>query len=169
MSKINTLIERFTNAWNNHDPKEFAELFVDDGEWTDVLGQHVKGKEQIKKLHEYPFNTVLKDATLTVISVRNRFIRDDIVAIDVEWKTTGNKTPDGKLIPNRSGLLDLIVTLQGDKMRIILGHNVDYTTAYSRSDLIDNGHYANSINNRQVYYIVNYIFENQESFLCKQW
>ena len=114
MSKINTLIERFTNVWNKHDPKEFAELFVDDGEWTDVLGQHVKGKEQIKKLHEYPFNTVLKDATLTVISVRSRSIRDDIVAIDVEWKTTGNKTPDGKSIPNRNGLLDLIVTLQGD-------------------------------------------------------
>ena len=148
LSKINALIQKFTNVWNNHDPKEFAELFVDDGEWTDVLGQHVKGKEQIKKLHEYPFNTVLKDATLTVISVRNRFIRDDIVAIDVEWKTTGNKTPDGKPIPNRSGLLDLIVTLQGDKMRLILGHNVDYTTAYYRIDLKDDNQYANSINNR---------------------
>lgn len=147
-STINALIEKFTSVWNNHDPKEFAELFVDDGEWTDVLGQHVKGKEQIKKLHEYPFNTVLKDATLTVILVRSRFIRDDIVAIDVEWKTTGNKTPDGKPIPNRSGLLDLVVTLQGDKVKIILGHNVDYTTAYSRSDLIDDSQYANSINNR---------------------
>lgn len=31
---------------------EFAELFVTDGEWTDVLGQHVQGKEQIEKLHE---------------------------------------------------------------------------------------------------------------------
>ena len=148
LSKINALIEKFTNVWNNHDPKEFVELFVDDGEWTDVLGQHVKGKEQIKKLHEYPFNTVLKDATLTVISVRNRFIRDDIVAIDVEWKTTGNKTLDGKPIPYRSGLLDLIVTLQGNKMRIILGHNVDYTTAYYRIDLKDDSQYANSINNR---------------------
>ncbi len=146
MSKINTLIERFTNVWNKHDPKEFAELFVDDGEWTDVLGQHVKGKEQIKKLHEYPFNTVLKDATLTVISVRSRSIRDDIVAIDVEWKTTGNKTPDGKSIPNRNGLLDLIVTLQGDSTKIILGHNVDYTTAYSRSELIHDSKYTDVVN-----------------------
>ncbi len=146
MSKINTLIEKFTNVWNKHDPKEFAELFVDDGEWTDVLGQHVKGKEQIKKLHEYPFNTVLKDATLTLISVRSRSIRDDIVAIDVEWKTTGNKTPDGKSIPNRNGLLDLIVTLKGDSTKIILGHNVDYTTAYSRSDLIHDSKYTDVIN-----------------------
>lgn len=86
-------------------------MFVDDGEWTDVLGKHVQGKEQIEKLHEYPFNTVLKDATLTILSIRNRFITKDIFAIDVEWKTTGNKTPDGKPIPNRNGLLDLIVTL----------------------------------------------------------
>jgi uncharacterized protein (TIGR02246 family) len=146
LSKTNTLIERFTNIWNKHDPKEFAELFVDDGEWTDVLGQHVKGKEQIRKLHEYPFNTVLKDATLTVTSVRSRAIREDILAIDVEWKTTGNKTPDGKSIPNRYGLLDLIVTLQGDSTKIILGHNVDYTTAYSRSELIHDSKYTDVIN-----------------------
>ena len=39
----------------------FAELFVHDDEWTDILGQYDKGKEQIKKLHEYPFKSVLKD------------------------------------------------------------------------------------------------------------
>lgn len=67
-----------------------------------VLGQHVKGKDQIEKLHEYPFRSVLKDATLTISSIRSRFIRNDIVAIDVEWKTTGNKNPDGKSIPDRN-------------------------------------------------------------------
>ena len=60
ISKINTLIKKFTIAWNKHDAKEFAVLFVDNGEWTDVLGQHVKRKEQIEKLHEYPFKSVLK-------------------------------------------------------------------------------------------------------------
>lgn len=138
--EINNLVEKFVNAWNRHAAKEFAELFVDDGEWTDVLGQHVKGKEQIEKLHEYPFKSVLKDATLTIISIRNRFIRNDIIAIDIEWKTTGNKTPDGKSLPSRYGLLDLIVTKEssGDDIKIILGHNVDYTTAYSRDDLRHN-------------------------------
>lgn len=148
ISKINTLIGKFTIAWNSHDAKEFAELFVDDGEWTDVLGQHVKDKNQIEKLHEYPFKSVLKDATLTVLSIRKRFITKDIFAIDVEWKTTGNKTPDGKLIPDRNGLLDLIVTLEGDITKIILGHNVDYTTAYSRSDLIHDSKYTDAINSR---------------------
>jgi uncharacterized protein (TIGR02246 family) len=150
ISKINILIEKFTNAWNKHDAKEFAALFVDDGEWTDVLGQHVKGKEQIKKLHEYPFKSVLKDATLIIISIRNRLITKDIFAIDVEWKTSGNKTPDGKPIPDRNGLLDLIVTLKGDSTKIILGHNVDYTTAYSRSDLIHGSEHTGPINNHQV-------------------
>lgn len=148
ISKINTLIEKFTIAWNRHDAKEFAELFVDDGEWTDVLGQHIKGKEQIEKLHEYPFKSVLKDATLTIMSIRNRFITKDIFAIDVEWKTTGNKSPDGKSIPDRKGLLDLIATLEGGSTRIILGHNVDYTTAYSRSDLIHDSKYTDAINSR---------------------
>ncbi len=145
MRKINTLIEKFTNVWNKHDPKEFAELFVDNGEWTDVLGQHVKGKEQIKKLHEYPFNTVLKDATLTVISVRSRSIRDDIVAIDVEWKTTGNKTPDGKSIPNRNGLLDLIVTLKGDIENHCWTQRRLYDSLF-QSELIHDSKYTDVIN-----------------------
>lgn len=143
---VGKLIEEFTNAWNRHDPKDF-ELFVDDGEWTDVLGQYVKGKDQIKKLHEYPFKSVLKDATLVVKLKRIRFIRNDILAIDVEWKTTGNKSPDGKSLPARYGLLDLIVTLENNDndCKIILGHNVDYTTAYSRSDLTHNRKTINGI------------------------
>ncbi len=148
ISKINILIEKFTIAWNRHDAKEFAELFVEDGEWTDILGQHVKGKDQIEKLHEYPFKSVLKDATLTILTIRNRFITKDIFAIDLEWKTTGNKTPDGKPIPDRNGLLDLIVTLERGITRIILGHNVDYTKAYSRSDLIHDSKYTGAIDSR---------------------
>jgi uncharacterized protein (TIGR02246 family) len=148
ISKINILIEKFTIAWNRHDAKEFAELFVEDGEWIDILGQHVKGKEPIEKLHEYPFKSVLKDATLTILSMRNRFITKDIFAIDLEWKTTGNKTPDGKPIPDRNGLLDLIVILETGITRIILGRNVDYTKAYSRSDLIHDGKYADAIDSR---------------------
>ena len=149
---IDKLIEEFTNAWNRHNPKDFADLFVDDGEWTDVLGQHVKGKDQIKKLHEYPFKSVLKDATLIVSSKRIRFIRNDILAIDVEWKTTGNKTPDGKSLPARYGLLDLIVTLENstNDCKIILGHNVDYTTAYSRSDLTHNHMTINGMERNEI-------------------
>ncbi len=123
-------------------------MFVNDGEWTDVLGQHVKGKEQIEKLHEYPFKSVLKAATLTIISIRNRFLAKDIFSIDAEWKTTGNKTPDGKSIPDRKGLLDLIATLDGGKTRVILGHNVDYTTYYSRNDLLHDSKDTKTANSR---------------------
>jgi hypothetical protein len=85
---------------------------------------------------------------LTILSIRNRFITKDIFAIDVEWKTTGNKTPDGIPIPDRNGLLDLTVTLEWGSTRIILGHNVDYTRAYSRSDLIHDSKYTDVINRR---------------------
>lgn len=149
ISKINKLIEKFAIAWNRYDAREFAGLFINDGEWTDVLEQYVQGKEQIEKLHEYPFNTVLKDAILTILSIRNRLITNSILSIDVEWKTTGNKTPEGKPIQVRNGLLDLIVTLEAGSTRIILGYNVDYATAYSRiSDLIYDNKYTDAIDSR---------------------
>ena len=57
---MDKFIEEFTNTWNRHDPREFAELFVDDGQWNDVLGQYVRGKDQIRKIQQYPFKSVLK-------------------------------------------------------------------------------------------------------------
>ena len=59
--KITTMdkfIEEFTNTWNRHDPREFAELFVDDGQWNDVLGNMSEGRiklENFTSIRSNPF------------------------------------------------------------------------------------------------------------------
>jgi uncharacterized protein (TIGR02246 family) len=149
---IDKPIEEFTNAWNRSDSKYFANLFVDDDKWTDVLGQHVRGKDQIKRLYEYSFKSVLKNGTLITRSKRIRFIRNSPVAIEVEWKSTGNKSPDGKLLTSRCGLPDLIVALENNihDCKIILRHIVDYTTTYYRSDLIHDHMTINGIEGHEI-------------------
>lgn len=149
---INKPIEEFTNAWNRSNSKYFANLFIDDDEWTDVLGQHVRGKDQIKRLHEYSFKSVLKIGTLITRSKRIRLIRNSLVAIGVEWKSTGNKSPDGKLLTSRCGLPDLIVALENNihDCKIILRHIMDYTTTYSRSDLIHDHMTINGIEGHEI-------------------
>lgn len=67
----------------------------------------------------------------------------------MDWKTTGNETPDAKslLVRYRLLVLDIIVTLEGDNIRIIRGHNIDYTTvACYRINLIYDSKYAYVIN-----------------------
>lgn len=55
---MDKFIEEFTNTWNRHDPREFAELFVDDGQWNDVLGNMSEGRiklENFTSIRSNPF------------------------------------------------------------------------------------------------------------------
>ena len=56
------------------------------------------GKGEIEHQHIYPFQTVLKEATLDVKSFRNKWINDDIVSIEIKWESFGHRTPEGDSI-----------------------------------------------------------------------
>lgn len=45
-------------------------LLVEDAEWTAVFGTTMIGKKEIEHQHTYPFQTVLREATLIVKSYR---------------------------------------------------------------------------------------------------
>ena len=129
-------VKDFADIWNQHDAKTMALCFTNDGEFTNVIGEHANGRDEIEQMHIYPFKTILKETVVTLKSIRSRWIHNkDIAAVDVRWESTGNKTPDGQLLPTRYGLLDLIVSKDTDNSwKIIVGHNVDYTSAYSQND-----------------------------------
>jgi uncharacterized protein (TIGR02246 family) len=134
---IKNLIDQFVDAWNKHDAKLFAVLFEDDSEWTDVIGHLMVGKEEIERMHAYPFTTVLKDAILTVKSIRTKEIQSGVVSVDAVWESTGSKTPEGKPLPTRLGLMTLIVKKDDPHNKtwsIVIGHNLDYTGTYTNSD-----------------------------------
>ena len=78
--------------------------------------------------------TVLKKAHSTLNDVRVRFVKPDVAAVDVTWRTVGQTTPDGtKEVPPRNGLMNLVLLQQSDHTwAIAIGHNVDYTAAYQR-------------------------------------
>lgn len=46
LTGIKNLIDQFVDEWNKHDAKLFSALFEDDGEWTDVFGYLMEGKEE---------------------------------------------------------------------------------------------------------------------------
>lgn len=141
-SLVQGLVNSFRDAFNSHDPKAFASLLVKDAEWTDVTGTTTVGKREIEDLHIYPFQTVLKDATLDVKSFRNKWISDNIVSIEIKWESFGHKTPEGNLMQNiRHGLLNLIATItatqvegKSPSLEIVSAHNNDYTSTFTLSD-----------------------------------
>ena len=65
---IQNLVDIFRDAFNSHDPKMLGSLLTEDGEWTDVIGHTMIGRNEIEDQHVYPFTTVLKEARLDVKS-----------------------------------------------------------------------------------------------------
>jgi hypothetical protein len=87
-------------------------------------------------MHIHPFKTILKDTVVSLNSIRSRWIHSKSIAVvDATWESTGNKTPEGQPLPTRNGLLTLILWKDTDESwKILVGHNVDYTSAYSQND-----------------------------------
>jgi uncharacterized protein (TIGR02246 family) len=138
---VQNLVDKFKDAFNSHNPKMLSSLLTEDGEWTDVIGYTMIGRNEIEKQHVYPFTTVLKEAKLDVKIYRSRWIADEIVSIDIQWESSGHRTPEGKPIATiRYGLLNLIakkITDGGEDattLKIIIAHNNDYTSTYTQSD-----------------------------------
>jgi hypothetical protein len=117
-----------------------SSLLTEGGEWTDVIGYTMIGRNEIENQHVYPFTTVLKEARLDLKSYRGKWITDEIVSVDIKWESIGHRTQEGKPIPTiRYGLLNLIVKkIKEDgvdtRLKIIIVHNNDYTSTYTQSD-----------------------------------
>ena len=92
---VQNLVDSFRHAFNSHDPKMLGSLLTDDGEWTDVIGYTMIGRNEIEYQHVYPFTTVLKEAKLDVKSYSSKWITDEIVSVDIKWESAGHRTSEG--------------------------------------------------------------------------
>jgi uncharacterized protein (TIGR02246 family) len=122
---IGNTLDEFIAAWNIHDTRAFAMVFAEDADFTNVRGMGAHGRDAIQKFHQHPFETWFKESHQTMVAKKIRFIRPDIAAVDMWWEMTGSKSPDGKEVPLRKGLLNFLMTKTGDKWLITVMHNMD--------------------------------------------
>lgn len=122
---IEDLVRGLEAAWNCHDAHAFAAAFAEDAEFTNVFGMVQKGRAGIEAAHASIFNTMFKDSRLTVMETSVRLIRPDVAAVDVKWAMTGARDPHGNPWPERTGLLNWIVTRHGERWLIDVSHNMD--------------------------------------------
>ena len=122
---IQRLLSDLSNAWNVHDAKAFSMGFSEDADFTNVVGMSAHGRSEIEKFHEKSFSTWFKNSTLKMTDKKIRFITVDITAVDAWWEMTGAKDPDGKDIPFRKGLLNVVLTRGDDKWWITVMHNME--------------------------------------------
>jgi len=132
--RIQTKMNEFLQAWNLKDLQQFGELFTEEAEFTDVVGQVALGKQAIIEQHRFPFGRVMKDARLSFIEAYIRNVGDDLIILSGTWQVEGSQTPDGKPLPTRTGTIQIIWKKLRSDYKIILVHNVDHALAFDRRD-----------------------------------
>ena len=58
--------------------KAFTELFAEDAEFVNVVGLWWKGRDEIRKAHEFTHAKMFKDSQLTISEASVRFPADTI-------------------------------------------------------------------------------------------
>ena len=115
---------RQQTAWNNHDAKEYANLFPDDGDVVNVVGWWWQGRAEIEKKLTDAFAWVFRDSTLTITEVKVRFLTPEIAVAHVRWTMAGAKTPPNIPEP-KQGIQTQVLEKRAGKWLITALHNTN--------------------------------------------
>lgn len=118
-------LDHFTEAWNTHDAKAYADLFAANADFTNVFGQTFHGSKAIEEQHERIFATMFKDSRITSMHPRIRLIDQIFAAVDVVWTMSGAVDAKGNSWAERKGLMNLIMKFDNDAWSILVMHNMD--------------------------------------------
>lgn len=125
ISEVAQVVNRFAECWNRHDMPAFAALFAPDAEFVNVVGLWWKGREEIRRAHEFTHAGMFRNSTLTIADVAVRFPAPDIAIARSRWILEGHVAPDGAALPPRTGILLNVLARQGGAWSIIDSQNTD--------------------------------------------
>jgi len=126
------LVANMTARWNAKDAAAFSQLFAEDADFTDVIGQTAHGKAAIETQHLFPFTHNMREAVLSADSTTVRPAGEDCAVVILKWTTVGNLSLDGGPVPPRKGTMQLVVHRNGAALRILSVLNQDPLGIYGK-------------------------------------
>lgn len=125
VAEVTQVVHAFAECWNRHDMNAFAELFAPDAEFVNVVGLWWKGRDEIKKAHEFTHATMFKNSRLTITDVFVRFSVASIAIARSRWVLEGHVSPEGAPLPPRTGILLSVLARSSGVWSIIDAQNTD--------------------------------------------
>jgi len=125
IDEVAQVVHAFAECWNRHDMNAFAELFAPDAEFVNVVGLWWKGRQEIRKAHEFTHATMFKNSRLTLSDVSVRFPVTGIAIARSCWVLEGHASPEGAPLPARSGILVNVLVRTSGAWSIIDSQNTD--------------------------------------------
>ncbi len=133
------VVDKLFQVFQELNAKAYGELFWPDGEFTNVFGMVAVGPEMVESFHAPLFADPRTEGMpsfvhceLKKLDTRVRMLRSDIGLADVKWRMTGAIAPNGQPWGERLGLINMVVTREGDTWNIAALHNMDLPVSASR-------------------------------------
>jgi uncharacterized protein (TIGR02246 family) len=126
VAAIKQVFADFYGAFSQQDAHATAMTFAEDGDFTNMFGIHVHGREAIEKRFETLFRGTLRGTNRTD-TVRNiHFYAPNVAFVDADTVITGTKEPDGSAGSVRKGLMIAVMTKQDGRWYIGNFHEAEY-------------------------------------------
>ena len=115
------LLERI-EAFNRHEGPQAA-VYTSDADFVNVYGMWRKGPQEIEAGQKERMETVLKDAKITLIDLRIRFVRPDVVIVHQTHEMTGMRSADGTTMAPHRELGIRVMLKEQDRWLTTAFHN----------------------------------------------
>jgi uncharacterized protein (TIGR02246 family) len=134
-----SVVKAYCEAWNSHDMKALAELFVDEAHWINIVGMHWPGKPAVIAGHAAYHQTFFQTTGIEMADVEIREISPDVTAAVILLKVDPFTPPDGITRPSSEDRLSLILTKRSGRWLIAHGHNTVIDHGAQRFDPVKAG------------------------------
>ena len=112
---IRSIGTQVQDAWNKHDAKMLADLWLTDGDYVSSTGRTATGRAEVEKAFAAQWAGVYKGTKLTHTLTSVRFLRKDVAIADGAFEISGMKDATGKSLATRSGLSTLVAARKGER------------------------------------------------------
>lgn len=117
--ELESLPERFEQAWNRHDVDALFEAFAPDADFIDTDGMLWHGRESIAARHEALFRDALSGSILRFRTVKVRKLSRTSAVVYGIWSMTGHAGDSPSTLPVRTGLWVFVLARTGGTWSIV--------------------------------------------------
>jgi uncharacterized protein (TIGR02246 family) len=136
---VGSVVIAYCEAWNDHDMKALAELFVDDAQWINIVGMHWPDKPAVVAGHAAYHRTFFRTTGIEMADMKITEISPDVAAAVILLKVGPFTPPDGITRPSSEDRLSLILTKRSGRWLIAHGHNTVIDHGAQRFDPVRTG------------------------------
>lgn len=125
MENPQDVVGAWERAWNAADADAIADLFVADAEFVNVVGLWWHDRENIRGAHAFGFAKIFPNSRMRMEEPRVRLIGTGAAVVQSKWHLTGQVSPQGEPLAERSGIFTFVLEQQETGWITVAAHNTD--------------------------------------------